>query len=81
MSLDRRRMVLVNAVSLKQNVRLQRDWSIGFSMRSDCGGDPQRDVSGKKGEGVWKEVNSIFPDPLLQRRPTTGLQLSADRDY
>ena len=45
-------MVLVNAVSLKQNVRLERDLSIGFSMRSDCGGDPQRDVSGKKGEGV-----------------------------
>ena len=49
---------------------------IAFSRGSDCGGDPQRDASRKKDEKV-----RIFPDTLLSRRPTTGVQLSADRDY
>ena len=50
-------MVLVNAVSLKQKcsfrTRLKYVDRRGFSRRADCGGDLQRDVSGKKGEGVW----------------------------
>ena len=35
-------------------------------------GDPQRNASRKKGEGVVWGAMSIFPDPLLPRRPTAG---------
>ena len=58
-------MVLVNVIcKTKMFVQYVTEvCRIASSQRSDCGGDPPRDASRKKGEGVGQGVMRIFPDP------------------
>ena len=68
-----------------KNVRLERDWSMSieeaFPGAQIVGAIFREMWVGKRAREFGREHSSIFPDPLLPRRSTTGLQLSADRDY
>ena len=79
LSLDRRNVFLIN-VTCKTKMFVSNATGvcrIAFSRRSDCGGDPQRDASRKKGEAmgahsttkkaIFLESNKGRPRLLIRR--------------